>query len=524
MKIHTIIIALLALLLVACNPSVPHDAVATGRTARVLPYNNNGATLPPNIAPMNFGINEDGTDFVTHIYSDANRDGIIVSGKEVKIPADEWHTLLEGAKGHNVYTDVYVQRNGKWQRFATIINPIAKEPIDRYVTYRLIPPGYIDYEELSINERDLTNFSERVVYDNMMLSDGDNGQCINCHFPANYNKDGRSMFHVRQTYGGTVFINGSHAVKVNLKTKCTLGAGVYAQWHPTQKNLIAFSVNETGQVFHTRDPQKIEVIDYASDLILYNTQTNTVYSIDNSKDEFETFPAWSADGRTLYYTSAHFEQQTNNIDNELDGDGYKHLHYNIYARTFNPRTMKFGKRRLVFDAAAMNQSAAFPRLSPDGRYLLFSMAPYGQFHIWHKASDLWALNLKTSKAYPLTAANSPYTDSYHTWSSNGRWIMFTSRRGDGNYTRIYFSYFDNKGQAHKAFILPQQSSDYYLRLFKSYNTPEFMVNRVKISPIRLQKAIMKTAIQAKYGGSALLEPENTPGNVSRSGIKDNLYR
>ena len=320
-----------------------------------------------------------------------------------------------------------------------------------------------------------------------------------------------------------MFIDEGKVTKVNLKTANTLSAGVYPAWHPKQ-DLVAYSVNETGQVFHTRDPQKIEVIDYASDLVLYDRKTSKVFDIDNRKDEFETFPAWNPAGDMLYYASAHYVRQTDDIDAELDS-AYQSLRYNIYSRPFNQTTMKFGDRRLVLDAAAMGKSASFPRMSPDGRYLLMALADYGQFHIWHRSSDLYVLDMKTGVLRELREANSADTESYHNWSSNGRWIVFASRRDDGSYTRLYISYFDRQGNAHKPFLLPQQSADYYENLFKSYNVPEWMVNKVKPDMIRITKAVGKPAVNAIYGGSALATPDSAKSVTQQrnNSNKDNIY-
>jgi len=427
--------------LTGCSLSVPKEVEKAMRDAAVFP-DYKDAVIPPNIAPLNFLVEEDGEEYLTHIYTSIGKEDIIIKGKEVGIPQKKWRLLLEEAKGDTVFTDVYVKKSGIWMLFTTRKNPVAIEEIDPYITYRLIEPSYVDYEGMTLQQRDLTNFEEVVLYNNMMLSDGDNGQCVNCHSVQDYNRSGCSQFHVRQNYGGTVLTLGSEVRKVNLSTEHTLSAGVYPAWHP-MKRLIAYSVNETGQVFHTRDIQKVEVLDFASDLILYDIEGNNVYDIDCRPDEFETFPAWSPDGCMLYYSSAHYEQQTDDIDAEL-GVEYKTLKYNIYRRRFDSDTMKFGRREMVFDASAIGKSAVLPRVSPDGRYLLFALADYGNFHIWHKSSDLYVLKLSagdlekiamasdiSEAVYPLVEANSDEAESYHSWSSNGRWILFSSRRMDG---------------------------------------------------------------------------------------------
>ena len=68
--------------------------------------------------------------------------------------------------------------------------------------------------------------------------------------------------------------------------------------------------------------------------------------------------------------------------------------------------------------------------------------------------------------------------------------MCASRRDDGNYSRIYFSYFKN-GKVGKAFMLPQEDPEHNTFRLKSYNRPEFMVEPVKISVDEFSKVFDK---------------------------------
>ena len=97
--------------------------------------------------------------------------------------------------------------------------------------------------------------------------------------------------------------------------------------------------------------------------------------------------------------------------------------------------------------------------------------------------------MRSGEIYPLENANSDNVDSYHAWSSNGRWIVFSSRREDKNFTRPAIAYFDKEGKAHKAFILPQEDPEYHRLLFKSYNVPELTRSRVKPTPEELKKVV-----------------------------------
>ena len=138
------------------------------------------------------------------------------------------------------------------------------------------------------------------------------------------------------------------------------------------------------------------------------------------------------------------------------------------------------------DAASQDKSVTLPRISPDGRYLLFAIGQYGCFHSRHHDGDIVCIPLEScpldpATALDLTPVNSKdYSDSYPSWSSNGHWIMLASRRDDDNYSRVYFAYFNN-GKVEKAFLMPQEDPELHVTLLKSYNRPEFMVEPVKIS-------------------------------------------
>ena len=225
------------------------------------------------------------------------------------------------------------------------------------------------------------------------------------------------------------------------------------------------------------------MLDAASDLIVYDLESNTVTVIEQEPDELEIFPTWSPDGRNLYFCSAHFEYKADSIDLPEITMRSKELKYNIYRKTFDPDTKSFGPRELVYDAAAENKSATWPRVSPDGRWLMFTMGEWGCFHIWHRDADLWMIDLKGENTpMALENLNSDNTDSYHSWSSNGRWVVFSSRRNDGVFTRPFFAHVSPDGKVSKPFELPSENPDCHRQMMKSYNVPELMRGPVPYTP------------------------------------------
>ena len=332
----------------------------------------------------------------------------------------------------------------------------------------------------------------------MLCSEGADGQCINCHNYQQYNPD-RMQFHARQNLGGTVIAYDGNIQKINMGNDSILSAGVYPTWHPWLK-LIVYSTNMTGQLFHSVDPNKIEVFDVESDLIAYDVAKNEVTNIENDPAELECFPFWAPDGKTLYYCSAHFEYKDTVDKGKEFIQRTDEVKYNLYKKSFNPETLQFGPRELVFAADSLDKSATLPRISPDGRYLMFTLAKSGVFHIWHHDADLWMLDLQTGKVRNMEELNSPDTESYHSWSSNGRWVVFSSRRYDGNYTRPFMAHIDGNGKAGKPFELPCADPDRHRQFLKCYNVPEFMRGPVTIKPQQFADAIKQDAKPVKYVG------------------------
>ena len=499
----------LLILLTACQQvKVPETFKQSNQLPAIYPEYTE-VTVPINIAPLTFELQQPTTATQMVARYSFGSDEIVCGGDDLKAcpDVDAWHQLARKASGKAISVEVYSQQqDGQWTRFKPFNIYVSPDSIDPYISYRLISPSYVTYEELTINQRNIENYDESVIYDNMLCGDEVNGQCINCH---NYQQQnpGRFQFHARQKHGGTFIAYDGEVKKVNMKNDSILSAGVYPSWHPWLK-LIAYSTNKTMQSFHTRDINKIEVLDSESDLIVYDVDRDEVTNIENDPHEFEVFPFWSPDGRWLYYCSAHFVYSADTVNTaETIGRGME-IKYSIYRKAFNPDTREFGPRQMVLDAAGVSKSATLPRISPDGRWLMVALGNWGCFHIWHRDADLWMLDLQafdqlvgvskdnttqtlsptfdqlqqTAILRPLSEINSDNVESYHSWSHSGRWVIFSSRRTDGVYTRPFIAHFDSNGRGTKPFELPCADPDYHRQFMKSYNIPEFMLGPVTTTP------------------------------------------
>lgn len=468
-----------------CTGKPGRNAVLVDRMPKIDP-DYSGIIIPPNIAPINFSISEQGTSYCAELHLPGDPGFRIISNNGViSIPPRKWKKLLESGKGEELLADVYVRdKNGTWNKYSTIKNQIASEPVDPYISYRLLYPGYESWSELSIQQRSLADFRERTIVENSVADEN----CVNCH-SFNNGKTDDFLFHMRGNLGGTYFSSAGGMKKTNLKTPEMKNGSVYPRWHPSGK-YVAFSSNKIVQRFHSSDKKKIEVSDLESSLVLYSVEENEIMQIplQGMEISMDTYPEWSPDGKYLYFCRA------KQIEEEYD---YQEIRYNLWRISFNQETLRFGEAEMVFNAEESGKSISFPRISPDGRFALVTMSDYGCFPIWHMEADLYIIDLNTFESKRLEL-NSDFTDSYHSWSTNGRWIVFSSRRIDGLTTRLYISYFDAAGKSGKPFLLPQKDPDFYNRFLKSYNVPEFSVQKIDMSPSKMRKASGEEAVQAKW--------------------------
>ncbi|MCX5785619.1 MAG: hypothetical protein NTX59_08010 [Elusimicrobia bacterium] len=464
-----------ALGLCACKERLP-DRYVVIRTAPRISPDYDAIMIPPNIAPLNFMIKEPGEKFIAEAEC-GSENGFRAKVESNKVFFDQkrWERLLQACVGKDIRVQVYALESSGWIRYAPIALHVAKEAIDDSLTYRLIYPLYSTWSRMSIMRRQLGNFRETALFDNLSTENA----CVNCH--AFNSRNGNDMLlHIRGENGGTVIFHENRLRKKNLKAPGMKKGAVYPSWHPSGK-IIAFSSNDILQKFHVEGEKYIEVYDLGSSLVFYDVEKDKMFSdpVFYSKDNiFRTYPSWSPDGKYLYYTQTETFRKDGNVDD------ITRPAYNLMRRAFDLATKTFGPPETVFNASAINKSAALPRISPDGRWLLFTMADYGNFFIWHKEADIYLMDLATRKV-EKPPINSAEAESYHSWSSNGRWIVFSSRRKDGVFTRPYFSYFSSRGEASKPFILPQEDPGFYDGFFKSYNIPEFTSGDFPLSAARL---------------------------------------
>ena len=453
----------------ACSHA-PKDVVELDTLPPIYPDYCN-VTIPENIAPLNFLLRAD----CEAIEVKAGELVLNASGNEAVFDIDDWKTLMQQSSGKEIEVTITALVNGTWKQYKSFRWQVVGDRVDPYLTYRLIEPDYEIWNHVQIQQRCVENFEVNALGHYEQLEN----RCMNCHTYANQDPQ-LSMMYVRGPGGGAILNSNGELQKLNIP------GSVYFGFSPTGR-YITYSTQKIIPAFHSLASKRLEVYDAASNVFVADMQEHRVISSPLLSDslKFETFPTFSPDGKYIYYCTA------DTVSLPMD---IKNLQYSLVRIPFDETTGTIGTQ---VDTLFSQRSVCHPRISPDGRYILYTVADYGTFPIWHPEADLQMMNLQTGAIDSLSIVNSEKSDTYHAWSSNSHWFVFASKRDDGLYGKPYFCYVDSHGKAHKPFCLPQQHPTFYDNNLKSFNAPELGKGKVPFDVNDVAKAMKQEAIPFK---------------------------
>lgn len=477
------LVAAALLLLAACTPKPSHPVESSELPPMYPDYTD--VWIPCNIAPLNFLLRGDYE--AVEVKATCGDETLTVNhrGPEAVFDLDDWKDFMAQVTGREVKVTVTALKDGQWTSFRTFSWHVVADTVDPYLTYRLIEPDYEIYQNLALRERCVENFDERSISDYGLVGN----RCMNCHTYSNQDPS-LSMMYVRGEGGGAILNRNGHLSKLNIKTPDMATSSVYFGFSPSGR-YITFSTNNIIPAFHARPSKRLEVFDKVSDVYVADLDRNTILRspLLNDSSAFETFPSFSPNGKYIYFcASPHVT-----LPIQL-----KDMRYSLCRIAFDEKTGQLGTTvDTLLSGNRSQRSVCHPRISPDGRRIVYSVASYGTFPIWHQEADLQMMDLQTGAIDSLRVVNSRKSDTYHSWSSNSRWLVFASKRDDGLYGKPYYCYIDKNGKAHKPFVLPQKHPSFYDNNLKSFNVPEMGKGPLPFNANDVRKAMEKEAIDFK---------------------------
>lgn len=349
---------------------------------------------------------------------------------------------------------------------------VSSDPADDYIVFRIVPPPFSTKKTPNIYIRDIRQDNNEIFLSSRQQ------YCINCHtFSSRQGDIGKLSVQVRcmndsrwklKTYLALYDLRLKKGKKIKLPFDIQMTT--FMAWSP-DGNKLAFSANQKLATLYPITYETQLASTETADLAIYDDEREIAYLLPGASEPgwLENYPTWSPDGKTLVFTRA------------PAGGHPAALRYGLAAVDFDEEGVS--NFRLIDGASGGGHSHVFPRYSPDGKWFSFTQCDGGD--LIRSSSDLYLLSGDLSGPARLLECNVPYAaDSWHSWSSNSRWIVFASKRMDGTYAYLYLTHIDEDGRASPAVRLPEESPP-----LASYNIPEFCARRPPVSDRELFESL-----------------------------------
>jgi tetratricopeptide (TPR) repeat protein len=321
--------------------------------------------------------------------------------------------------------------------------------------------------------RDISKAESRIVLKDMP-------SCLNCH---SFSLDGK---YIGMDLDGPDGDKGTYLVspvapqmvvqKEHVFTWSSFGdrnrgqrtIGFLSRISPDGQHVVT-TVNESLYVSNFMDFAFLQVFYPTRGIIAYySKKTNEIKSlrgVDNP-EYVQCDPVWSPDGKYIVFARAPAKEpymsgmdlaKYANDPNEIK------IQYDLYRLEFNEG--KGGTPVPIEGASRNDMSNSFPKVSPDGKWIVFVKCRNGQ--LMRPDSKLWIVPFSGGKAR-LMNCNTARMNSWHSFSPNSRWLVFSSKVNTP-YTQMFLTHIDEDGHDSPPILIPNSTPDN-----RAVNIPEFV--------------------------------------------------
>jgi tetratricopeptide (TPR) repeat protein len=321
--------------------------------------------------------------------------------------------------------------------------------------------------------RDISKGESRVMF-------GDMPTCANCH---SFSADGKTL---GMDIDGPSGDKGAYAISP-ISKKMVIESEEVISWNTykgkTSKTLGFLSrMSPDGKYAVTTLNEQIYVANFADFkfgqvfyptrgiLAYYDTESKEIDALPGADDTeyVHVDPVWTPDGKEIVFARGKAR------DAFLEGvplatyagdPNETPMQYDLMRMPFNGG--RGGEPRPIAGASSNGMSNSFPKVSPDGKWIVFVKCKNGQ--LMRPDSKLWIVPAAGGEPR-LMRANTPLMNSWHSWSPNGRWLVFSSK-SNTPYTQMFLTHIDEQGHDSPAVLIENSTA-----ANRAVNIPEF-VNR-----------------------------------------------
>ena len=211
-------------------------------------------------------------------------------------------------------------------------------------------------------------------------------------------------------------------------------------------------------------------------LAVYNRATGRREPLPGADDPryVQTDGVWSPDGKFIVFARAEAKDpyvDGQELPTHANDPNEVQIQYNLYRIPFNDG--KGGQAEPILGASYNGMSNNFPKVSPDGRWIVFVKCRNGQ--LMRPDSQLYIVPVSGGVARRMRC-NTSLMNSWHSFSPNGRWLVFSSK-SRSVYTQMYLTHIDEQGQDSPPIYVENSTASN-----RAVNLPEF----VNIKPDQME--------------------------------------
>ena len=328
-----------------------------------------------------------------------------------------------------VVVTVYRLSHGKTSKSRSVRLVVSERAVTDRIVFRAVPLYFIPGEPVAVK---LLFLHQRQAELLLHVQ----GACVGCHAYA----DGTAIFNSakKKTRMAVTVHREDRVYRLN---RHLFKEFSFVALSPDGKH-AAVVKQTTGKLVTRKDSgDPFDLVYKTGDIYIYSFATDTVAALPGASDPqfVEDMPWFSPDGtKILFSRYKTVEKKKNKV--------YVVESMDFYEVPFNGG--KGGTPVPIPGASANGMYQYFARYTPNGKWISFCRANASKGAFVRKDSDIHLLSLNDHAVTKLSLNKDTVMDSWHDWSSDSHWLIFSSRRDKNQLTALYMSYVDDNGKDH----------------------------------------------------------------------------
>ncbi|MCY1722640.1 tetratricopeptide repeat protein [Prolixibacteraceae bacterium Z1-6] len=413
----------------------------------------------------------------------------VVNSNRWKPTPEIWNNLKRVAKSKNIeirVAGIDPDEKNKLQSGISVQITISKDSVNSPIFYRAVPlpfkyaTSHLDSIKYMLGDISSTA-NPKPLLENLPV-------CGNCH---SFSPDGKQFAMDVDAFGD----KGSYLI-ANVEKKVEMSPEKFITWSDFQeKSTMALlsqispngkyvlSTLDDNEIFESRDHPEYSQLFFPIKgiLALYDIEKKEFKALRGADDTMfvQSNSHWAPDNKTIYFARSKAIQRKesgmtfgtgiydiNKFQAVRDSflKGKKHFKFDLMKLAFNNGAG--GKPEYIPGASQNDKSNYFPKISPDGRWMIFCQAE--DYMLLQPDSKLYIMPTDGSAVPRVMNCNTNNMNSWHSWSPNGKWIVFSSKYF-GAYTQLFLAHVDENGMD-----APPVWLEYFYVNNRAANIPEFV--------------------------------------------------